>query len=250
MWIPWWRLCCRTRAATYVGPDGAHRDVTAAAPLPPQPASHVRLVLVSDTHGKMDLADVPPGDVLAHCGDVLARNGKASCASATSLLRGFHRQLQALPHPHKVFIGGNHDAVLEMLGAERVRALMPGVTYLEHSGATVAGLRLWGFPYSPPSASANSAFQERDPAKLAAAAAAVPTDTHVLLSHCAMGTSSIARMMTRVGPNLRLHVMGHFHDRHGVWRGDAGELTVNAATCDNVYRPVHGAVVVDVPVDA
>ena len=56
------------------------------------------------------------------------------------------------------------------LGKERVQSMLTrsGAQYLCNSGADIAGLRLWGCPYSPASASNNSAFQVRTEKELAA----------------------------------------------------------------------------------
>ena len=116
LWMPWWKVCCRRTVASYVA-GGRLLPVAANEAVAPKPAGHVRLVVVSDTHAKMSLAAVPPGDVLVHCGDILARNGKLRCVRPAQLLRQFDAELARFPHPHKVIIGGNHDAVRTLLHA-------------------------------------------------------------------------------------------------------------------------------------
>ena len=116
LWMPWWKVCCRRTVASYVA-GGRLLPVAANEAVAPKPAGHVRLVVVSDTHAKMSLAAVPPGDVLVHCGDILARNGKLRCVRPAQLLRQFDAELARFPHPHKVVIGGNHDAVRTLLHA-------------------------------------------------------------------------------------------------------------------------------------
>ena len=64
----------------------------------------VRIVCISDTHGKhADLDDVPDGDVLIHAGDYTTF-GKEVHARASN------EWLGTLPHPHKLVVNGNHEA--------------------------------------------------------------------------------------------------------------------------------------------
>lgn len=196
---------------------------------------------MSDTHGKLALADVPPGDVFVHCGDILARNGKHRCMSGRQLLRSFDREVARLPHPAKVVIAGNHDTPIEQLGFDEAQAVLCDATYLENSGTTlVGGLRVWGCPFSPASASSNSAFQLWTEAERHQHFNAIPAGTHVVVSHgtCRGLDAAVARS------GARLHVFGHFHEQRGV-QHSRGVTLVNASTCDHSYRAVKGSTVID-----
>jgi hypothetical protein len=72
------------------------------ASLPPG----LRIVCISDTHTLLDKISVPEGDVLIHAGD-FTRSGKLD------EIQKFRRHLDALPHPYKLFIAGNHDLTLD-----------------------------------------------------------------------------------------------------------------------------------------
>lgn len=49
----------------------------------------------------------------------------------------------------QVFIGGNHDLVMEKIGRAALREMFgEGCIYLEDEGASVGGLTVWGSPYS------------------------------------------------------------------------------------------------------
>ena len=101
--------------------------------LPPLSEHILRIVCLSDTHEQHGKIDVPPGDVLIVAGDVLLINRHFSTPYSMSKLESVARWLQALPHQHKIIIGGNHDRVMETVGAARVRELFArvGCTYLE-----------------------------------------------------------------------------------------------------------------------
>ena len=63
-----------------------------------------RIVVLSDTHCMHDQVDVPPGDILIHCGDFTNKGKKEE-------LMSFNEWLGTLPHPHKFLIIGNHEAI-------------------------------------------------------------------------------------------------------------------------------------------
>ncbi|TCD65919.1 hypothetical protein EIP91_001987, partial [Steccherinum ochraceum] len=105
----------------------------------------IRLVCISDTHNTHHAQPpLPDGDVLIHAGD-LTQSGSAS------ELDDALTWLAAHPHPHKVFIAGNHDRALAA-APEDVR-IQAGLTYLEDTDVelTVRGrtLRIYGSPHTP-----------------------------------------------------------------------------------------------------
>ena len=97
-----------------------------------------RIVCLADTHNLHKRVDVPAGDVVVFAGDMTS--------SGTSMeVRHFFDWLYELPHPHKVVIAGNHDWIFERNPAAaklaaRLYARAPSITYLDDSGATIAGL--------------------------------------------------------------------------------------------------------------
>ena len=62
----------------------------------------VRLVIVSDTHGLHETLNMPPGDVLVHCGDMADRGN-------VEHVRSCIRWLNSLPYKEIVVVDGNHD---------------------------------------------------------------------------------------------------------------------------------------------
>jgi predicted phosphodiesterase len=66
----------------------------------------LRIVCISDTHGKHRKVEVPPGDVLVHAGDITSKGQE-------SQIRDFCEWLGSLPHEHKIVICGNHDLCFE-----------------------------------------------------------------------------------------------------------------------------------------
>ena len=100
----------------------------------------MKIVFISDTHLKHGYLKVPAGDLLIHAGDFSAR-GRVN--EVATFLDWFSSQ----PHRHKVFIAGNHDFLAEEQPG-LFRGMIPdNLIYLEDSGTTINGLRIWGQPH-------------------------------------------------------------------------------------------------------
>lgn len=215
----------------------------------------VRLVIISDTHGRHNrLYDIPAGDVLIHCGD-LSINGKLDSVEL------FAKWFYQLPHKRKIFIAGNHDFVFEKGGLELEEflcSLPPGIDYLEDSGVEINGIKFWGSPVQP--VFFNWAFN-RSPERIAKHWDAIPRNTNVLITHGpAHGILDQARRVGFPGYEhagcrlLRanigqikpiLHCFGHIHCAAGVEVKD-GTFFANASSCDENYSIANKPIVVDI----
>jgi predicted phosphohydrolase len=200
------------------------------------------LVCVSDTHGRHEITEIPPGDILIHAGD-LTMFGELDEVSR------FDAWLGSLPHPHKVVIAGNHDWCFQNQSV-RARQRLTNAIYLEDSAETVAGLKFYGSPWQP--WFLDWAFNlDRGP-QLAAKWALIPVDTDVLITHGPPeGILDLTKRWVRVGDadllvrvrqvRPKVHVFGHIHEAAGVGES-RGTLFVNAAT----QMGVGAAVVINV----
>jgi predicted phosphohydrolase len=198
----------------------------------------MRIVCVSDTHGRHRDLTVPDGDLLVHAGDVTRRGELDTVAD-------FDLWLGELPHPHKVVICGNHDFAFQEQ-PDAARGLITNAVYLEDSGATVGGLAVYGSPWQP--WFFDWAFNlERGPA-LAAVWAKIPDRTDVLITHGPpagildrtdrgelVGCRDLFDRVMEVRP--RLHVFGHIHEAAGRLDID-GTTFVNASCFDGHGGPV------------
>uniref|UniRef100_A0A7S0ZVA7 Calcineurin-like phosphoesterase domain-containing protein n=1 Tax=Noctiluca scintillans TaxID=2966 RepID=A0A7S0ZVA7_NOCSC len=136
-----------------------------------QPPKVLRFVIVSDTHNRHDeLGTLPDGDVLLHAGDW-------STQGTVQEEEEFRTWILALPHRHKVFVNGNHERVMRQSSKEQIRQRFPGCTYLEDDGCEIEGVRLFGSPWCD----VGAYFARGSDA--AAKWAAIPEDTHVLITH-------------------------------------------------------------------
>jgi Icc-related predicted phosphoesterase len=211
--------------------------------------SSLRIVIISDTHGFHDVVKIPDGDVLIHAGDGCSRGTLEEAEAWLDALR-------RLPHAHKLVIAGNHDRCFET-DPQAARSLTHGLTYLQDSDVTIAGLRFWGAPWQPWFLS--WAFNLQRGSEIAEKWALIPDDIDVLITHGPpagildetwdgrpVGCEDLLQTVERITP--RLHVFGHIHEGYGAQvRGST--LFVNASTCTLRYRPKQSAVVVDLPHD-
>jgi hypothetical protein len=138
-------------------PINSHIPATMAETQPQVSAGNkISIVCLSDTHLKCP--QVPDGDLLLHAGDFTSR-GKFDEMQAQL------DWLSALPHRHKVVVGGNHDRVLDPSYIAKHPKFDQGgkfeeldwhdITYLERTSVTLefpdAGrsLRIYGCPLTP-----------------------------------------------------------------------------------------------------
>lgn len=200
----------------------------------------MRLICLSDTHGKHRQLSVPDGDILIHAGDFTV-SGQAE------QIQDFNAWLGELPHRHKVVIAGNHDFLFER-EPELARQLLSQAHYLQDSGLTVDGVRFWGSPVSP--RFFDWAFNRQRGAEIAQHWQQIPVDTQILIVHTpAYGILDQIGSGQSVGcEDLRLaleqHVQpdlficGHIHESRGI-RRLAKTVCLNAAVLNRYYQPEH-----------
>lgn len=216
-------------------------------------ANIIRVCIVSDTHERHHLFDeIPPCDLLIHAGDILMRGRMMPKRKAIGKLEKFNEWLALVPATHKVVIGGNHDRILEQLGAERVQSILTNATYMCNTSLHILGVHIFASPISS-GRSGNDAFQSD--AFLAATESAAQEiinsnqEVDILITHSPFGPVADA-----LQPRL-MHVAGHVHAHHGVHtshrKNKDGEkdprqwYKVAAPIMDKGYQPTQLPVVVD-----
>lgn len=189
----------------------------------------MRIVCVSDTHGRHKLTQVPAGNILVHAGDV-------TLDGSLEDVEEFNHWLGTLPHKHKVVICGNHDWCFQKQPTE-ARALITNAIYLQDSGCEIEGLKFYGSPWTP--LFFDWAFMRPD-AELFETWKAIPAGVDVLVTHgpphgildqtnrnARAGSFTLLHRVYEVKP--RLHAFGHIHEAAGQTEID-GTRFVNAAT--------------------
>jgi Icc-related predicted phosphoesterase len=198
-----------------------------------------RFVAMADTHGHHRDLSVPDADVLIHAGDLTGRGTRGQLEEALAWLK-------ALPHRHKVLVGGNHDFLFEDEPqlAEGL-ATEAGVIYLRDSEVTVAGVRIWGSPWQP--RFFDWAFNLDRGEPLDAKWRLIPHGIDVLVVHGPpygygdrtsdgrrVGCERLIEHIARVKPKVML--CGHIHEDRGQWQ--VGPTLIINCTVSECELPV------------
>jgi predicted phosphohydrolase len=197
----------------------------------------MRILHLSDTHKQHRLlGNMPAADVVVHSGDV------TFAGTAVEVL-DFIRWFSSLDYPYKIFIGGNHDYVLEGAAPDRVQRLLPkNCFYLYNSGVSIEGIRFWGIPFffSPEAPTPNDQTVNQ-----------IPDECDVLITHRPplgildrsvkfnMGCPDLLGIVKRVRPTI--HLFGHIHDAYGT-KIHKGTTFSNGSVVNSMYRLVNDPV--------
>lgn len=205
----------------------------------------IKIVAVSDLHGT--LPDIPACDLLLIGGDICPVSNHEVHEQARWLDTEFRTWLRSIPARKIVFVAGNHDWVFERQ-PQLVPKDLPAV-YLQDSGTTWRGLKIWGTPWQPWFFDWAFNLHEQD---LRAKWALIPEGTDVLVLHGPprgygdgvpeaggvrrAGSPSLLARLREVRPKLA--VFGHIHEGRGEWL--LGETVLaNVTLVDAHYRPVY-----------
>lgn len=221
----------------------------------------MRLVIISDTHGRHRQIQIPDGDFFIFAGD-MCNWGEAE------EVEDFNKWLGTLPHKHKIVIAGNHDKCLdENMIRRSTQTLLDGhkaitnAHYLENEGIELEGLKFWGSPITPIFFS--WAFMcHRD--LIHQYWDQIPKDTDVVITHGPMykvhdyvandlnpernvGCKALLKKLKEFYP--RLHICGHIHEQYGTKtlsrRKTKFMESINASQLDDNYLVKYKPVIVD-----
>ena len=198
----------------------------------------MKILHLSDTHDcHRRLHDLHEADVVVHSGDFCMAGSEREAID-------FMNWFCDLPYNHKIFICGNHDECL--YGAD-IGGLDDNVHYLSNSGIEIEGVKFYGVPMF-----LSDCVTDRQSKNYAR----VPEDTNVLITHSpAYGVLDFddginygsEELLSRVIslPDLKAHLFGHIHARHGVeTRG--GIIYSNAAIMTADYNTLNNPVVIEI----
>jgi predicted phosphohydrolase len=219
----------------------------------------VRIVFISDTHNQHDTMrhPVPDGDILIHAGDatMLGRVGE---------IGAFAAWFRSLPHPHKIFVAGNHDWMFQRNPSMAKSLLNNGIAggadgkilYLEDSGTEVMGLSIYGSPWQP--TFFDWAFNLDRGAAIARKWDLIPDGLDILITHGPpinihdqisphlgsehLGCEELLKAVEQKKP--KIHVYGHIHGGYGHSQY-VNTLFINAAICTEEYKPLNAPIVIE-----
>ncbi|MCK5917667.1 MAG: metallophosphatase domain-containing protein [Cocleimonas sp.] len=199
----------------------------------------MKITFISDTHCQHYNLSLGSGDMLIHCGDFSKKGALLDVAS-------FSRYLAKQDFKYKIVIAGNHDFCFEDQRKEEAEKLLTDsdVIYLNDSGITIKGIKIWGSPVQP--AFYDWAFNRKRGAEIQAHWKLIPNDTDILLTHGpAFGILDLCRSGERVGCDdllatiqrikPKIHAFGHIHESYGMIKKD-GTTFINACNANEYYR--------------
>ncbi len=208
----------------------------------------MRIVCISDLHGKIERVTLPEGDLLLIAGDMTNTGTIVEYAQ-------FNHHLEKIAPRYKhgvLLIEGNHDWLGERQ-PDLARSILSNVTLLRHESATIDRVTFFGSPYTPEFC--DWSFNVPRGAPIRAKWDQIPA-CDVLVTHgppysvlddasaynAGLGCHDLLAAVKRLKP--RLHVFGHIHGGAGTKTID-GTIFVNAAICDEYYYPGNAPIVVD-----
>jgi Icc-related predicted phosphoesterase len=213
----------------------------------------MRIIAISDTHGKHDMLSIPDGDVLLVAGDITSRG---HIDELWNVARWFKKQ------PHKVIaIAGNHDFCLEnnFSNVAELALQENDVLYLKDSSVVIDGIKFYGSPWQP--WFYDWAFNLRRGNEIAEKWSLIDEDTDILITHGPaknildsvanymvgeskhVGCNDLAKRIEVIGP--KLHLGGHIHEAYGVEKH--GETWyVNASVLDLNYKVANKPIIIDI----
>jgi Icc-related predicted phosphoesterase len=201
---------------------------------------------ISDLHGCKPV--LQGGDLLIVAGDLTARDTEKQHAE-------FDEWLDQQNYLKKIVISGNHDGFIQKKGYLQTYNDFKPAKYLEDTGVSWWGLKIWGSPWTPTFYDWHFMRDRGDPIK--EKWDLIPDDTEILITHgppfgiqdqvkysskakegkfagCEELRSAIDHRLKK----LKLHVFGHVHEGYGKVIV-SGVTHVNASIMDEEYRPVN-----------
>lgn len=228
-----------------------------------------RLVLISDTHEKHDLVQLPEGDLLIHAGD-WTYDGDLTA------LHKFNYWLGTIKDKYPlgiVCVPGNHELTMcpkkstEDVVKKAFKCITEA-TVLNEQKVTIAGLTIYGSPVTP--FFYNWAFNVPRGSEIRKHWDAIPEDVDILVVHGPplgmLDQARPSRDSEHVGcwdlaDVLGLHpfskakikpkvtVFGHIHGSGGKYVEKDGQVFVNASVLDEGYGYSNKPIVVDILAD-
>ncbi|EOR93024.1 metallophosphoesterase [Arcticibacter svalbardensis MN12-7] len=208
----------------------------------------MKIIAISDTHGKHRLLrNLPQADMIIHAGDV-SRDG-----SEHSTL-DFMNWFSSLDYKYKIFIAGNHDFFFEQEMPNYIKKLIPGnLTYLNDSGVTIEGIRIWGSPITP--RFFDWAFNRDRGKEINKHWKLIPKDTDLLITHGPpkgildlvglnemVGCDDLLKRVKLVKP--KVHIFGHIHGAYGAKELKSTRF-INASIVDEGYMVCNSPVLIE-----
>lgn len=219
-------------------------------------SNNIKIVCISDTHCQLDACDIPEGDMIIHSGDALSRGTVLEFSK-------FINTFQSLPHKYKIYVPGNHDIITETNETViKEQCKKNNIIYLNDSGIEIENIKLWGSGVTPrfhnwawnrDSLDSGTSYTDSNPKykPIQPHWDLIPADTDILITHgppygildisvhngANCGCKLLKNRILEVKP--KYHLFGHIHHYGGQTQKLGDTICVNAAVCDESYKPTN-----------
>ncbi len=210
--------------------------------LPEKNKDYLRFILISDTHDKHELLNLPKGDVLIHCGDIVLSGRKNTDEQNILKYNNFNNWLGNIKCDNKLVIGGNHDYYLEKIGLTESKKLLNNCNYYTCEYLELEGFKilLSSFSYGD---SKNRAFQSDDSGNIFFDKLKNIKKLDFLITHGPMDKNIFLKR------KIQWEIWGHLHGYYGYKPSQTKQLKPNRiCTCSmNLdYKIGNGPIILDI----
>lgn len=220
---------------------------------------NLKIVVISDVHGKWNKVKIPKCDILISCGDYSFRGEE-------HMVRDFHKWLDKQEAEYIISVQGNHELWVEKnFGLAKQIAIeeCPNVHFVDEGLVEIEGLKIWCSAWTP--FFHNWAWNAHRGKEIRKHWDRIPDDIDVLVTHgppagildvvnYANGTPKErvgcqdlwAKILTLA--KLKLHFFGHIHESYG-YQYFNGIQFYNVSICDELYSASNDPAIVEIEVD-
>jgi len=208
------------------------------------------IVALSDTHGNHRSVEVPPGDIVIHCGDITR---KSNLSEVTDFVEWF----AGLDFQHKILVAGNHDRFIRKKKPEFLE-LINGhkIQYLENTHIQINGYSIFGSPFSHNNGGIGAFTYFHDP-EARRIWNLIPEKIDILVTHAPpkgfrdyssteninAGCQVLRDRVLTVKP--RYHIFGHIHESYGIERHN-GSIFINASLSNGSGEIINMPAVIEI----
>lgn len=208
----------------------------------------MKLVLISDVHGKWSKLKIPDCDVLISAGDY-------SFKGETHMVKDFHAWMHKQPATHIISVQGNHELKVESNFQEMkelAQSVCPRVHFIDEGEVIIDGIKFYGSAITP--FFFNWAWNRYRGADIKRHWDKIPDDTNILITHGPpyqildmvyqvdgvtpkerVGCQDLSNRINEL-KDLKMHVFGHIHSGSGEMMFNNVKY-INASICDEQYMP-------------
>jgi len=221
----------------------------------------MRIVCISDVHGKWKKLTIPECDLLISAGDY-------SFTGETHMVRDFHKWLDDQPAKNIISVQGNHEKWVEKnfdLAKQMAKEVCPAVHFMEEGLVEIDGIKIWCSAISK--FFCNWAYNRYPGEDIQKHWDKIPTDVpiDIIVTHggcygildevmrfngqkCEYeiehtGCPQLLKKVLEIKP--KLFVCGHIHEAYGTKVVD-GITFVNASICDEHYKPINSPIMITI----